>query len=82
MEWMVPVVLNLLTVHYLPVLNTIMTPHHFMKHLIHSCVPYRLKSIKSSLLPDPVRHLSILSYQSHPLPLICIPRHHLLRLKP
>ena len=31
MEWMVLVVLTLLTVHYLPVLNTVMTSHHVMK---------------------------------------------------
>ena len=82
MERMVPVVLTLLTVHYLPVLNTIMTPHHIMKHLIHPCPPYRLKAVKGSLLPDPSRHPTIFSYQPHPLPLLRIPRHHLLRLKP
>ena len=82
MEQMVPVALTLLTVHYLPILNAVMTSHHVMKHLIHSCVPYHLKTIKSSLLPDPVCHLLILNYQSHPLPLLHILRHHLLHLKP
>ena len=79
---MVPIVLTLLTVHYLPILNTVMTSHHVMKHLIHPCIPHRLKAIKGSLLPDPLHHPMILSYQSHPLPLLRIPRHHLLHLKP
>ena len=60
MEQMVLVVLTLLTVHYLPVLNTIVTSHHVMKQLIHSCVPHRLKTIKGSLLPNPPCHPTIL----------------------
>ena len=82
MEQMVPVVLTLLTVHYLPVLNTVVTAHHIMKHLIHSCVPHCLETVKGSLLPNPICHPLILSYQSHPLPLLHILRHHLLCLKP
>ena len=82
MEGMVPVVLTVLTVHYLPVLNTVMTPHHVMKHLVHSCVPHHLETIQSSLLLNPVCHSPILSYQPHPLPLLHIPWHHLLSVDP
>ena len=37
------------------------------------------QTIKGSLLPNPSRHPTILSYQPHPLPLLRILRHHLLR---
>ena len=79
---MVPVVLTLLTVHYLPILETVMTPHHIMEHLMYPYLLHQLETIKGSLLPDPFRHMSILSYQPHPLQLLRIPRYHLLRLKP
>ena len=82
MKRMAPVILALLTIHHLPILNTVMTPHHVMEHLIHPCIPHYLKAIKSSLLPNPTCHPTILSYQPHPLPLLRIPRHHLLCLIP
>ena len=82
MEQMVPVVLALLTVHYLPILNTVMTAHHVIEHLIYPCSPHRLKAIKGSLLPDSLCHPTILSYQPHPLLLLHILRHHLLCLIP
>ena len=82
MEGMLLIVLTFLTVNYLPVLNTVVTAHHTMKQLIHSCVPHCLETVKGSLLPNPICHMLILSYQPHPLPLLCIPQHHLLSAEP